>query len=68
MDCAHAAVTIAAELILNRRPELPNSAAFYRGVCAGLLMAVEGITAAEASDRSVRLLQTALKRAGHGEG
>jgi hypothetical protein len=68
VDCAHAAANIAADLAANRRTDLPHSSAFYRGICAGLLMAVEGITVAEASEQTARLVRSAMKRAGHAKG
>jgi hypothetical protein len=68
VDCAHAAATIAADLAANRRTDLPHSSAFYRGICAGLLMAVDGITVAEASEQTARIVRSATKRATNGKG
>jgi hypothetical protein len=68
VDCAHAAATISADLAANYRSDLPYSASFYRGICAGLLMAVDGITVAEASEQSARLVRSAMKRASNGKG
>jgi hypothetical protein len=62
VDCALAAADLAAHDGTDTHP-----AAFYRGVCAGLLMAVEGLTVAEASERTGRLVRAAAKRATNGK-
>ena len=68
LDCAHLAATYAADLAANRRNDLPASSAFYRGVCAGLLIAATGSTVPEAMTQADKLIGAALKRKANGKG